>query len=707
MINRPTPLRAVFVIITLVAVLVPMGGSSAGAVTADPPQIGFASGGSSVSQGNEFDIFVANADGSGIINLTAGFGSTYQWAWSPDGSQIAFVSYQDGARQLFVRELSSPAPFQVAEVPVSDRGFRWSPDGTNIVFVSGQDESSEIYVADVSARSARNVSQDALRSFDPRWSPTGSHLAYTVRGEVGEDVYIVARSGGTPVNVTNDTGWSSGGAWSPDGARFAFVSNRDGNDEIYLADSAGRNPVRLTNNLANDRDPTWSPDGSQIAYSSGLETRSDGGVWEIVIPSRIYVVNVDGSNRRQLTDGSIDSVNDWTNSLAQTPTEWAPNGGRLAVVASSTGPGPHNYFFTFYTIDAQAREDPIPLWSGGGSWSSSRSPDGARLALSSSGNYGFDSTTVIVAADGTGTPLTLTGGVGSGFAGWSTYGTHLAYMNSGSIQPGDTVFVASPDGTAPIDISATLAGPFNTAASWRPQPIGPVGLVDTSTGQWHLGDAWGLVRSFYYGNPGDLPLMGDWDCDGVATPGLFREQDAFVYLRNANTQGVADIRFYFGNPRDVPLAGDFNGDGCDTVSIYRPAGQRFYIINALGQDEGGLGAADYSFVFGDPGDNPIVGDWDGDGIDEIGLFRPSTGFFYYRSTLDTGVADAKFYFGDPGDRFLAGDWGVVDGVDTPAVFRPSTNTFYFRHTNTPGFAESQQVWPADGSSWVAVPGIEQ
>ena len=201
--------------------------------------------------------------------------------------------------------------------------------------------------------------------------------------------------------------------------------------------------------------------------------------------------------------------------------------------------------------------------------------------------------------------------------------------------------------------------------------------------------------------------MGDWDCDGVATPGLFREQDAFVYLRNANTQGVADIRFYFGNPRDVPLAGDFNGDGCDTVSIYRPAGQRFYIINALGQDEGGLGAADYSFVFGDPGDNPIVGDWDGDGIDEIGLFRPSTGFFYYRSTLDTGVADAKFYFGDPGDRFLAGDWGVVDGVDTPAVFRPSTNTFYFRHTNTPGFAESQQVWPADGSSWVAVPGIEQ
>jgi hypothetical protein len=232
-----------------------------------------------------------------------------------------------------------------------------------------------------------------------------------------------------------------------------------------------------------------------------------------------------------------------------------------------------------------------------------------------------------------------------------------------------------------------------------------VGLVDPATGEWHLRHRHGAVTSFYYGNPGDVPFTGDWDCDGIDTPGLFRTSDAFAYLRNSNSQGIADIRFFFGNPSDIPLAGDFNGDGCDTLSIYRPSEARFYIMNELGENEGGLGAADYSFLFGNVGDKPVVGDWDGDGIDEIGLHRETTGFFYYRNTLTTGVADGQLFFGDPGDRFVAGDWGVVDGVDTPGMFRPSNSTFYFRHTLTQGNADSQFVWPGAGTNWLPVSGV--
>ena len=110
-----------------------------------------------------------------------------------------------------------------------------------------------------------------------------------------------------------------------------------------------------------------------------------------------------------------------------------------------------------------------------------------------------------------------------------------------------------------------------------------VGLVAPSQGMLHLrNSSSGLVTSFFYGNPADVPFVGDWDCDGVDTPGLFRQSDAFAYLRNSNTQGEADIRFFFGNPSDIPLAGDFNGDGCDTLSLYRPSEQRFYIVNKLG-----------------------------------------------------------------------------------------------------------------------------
>jgi hypothetical protein len=229
-------------------------------------------------------------------------------------------------------------------------------------------------------------------------------------------------------------------------------------------------------------------------------------------------------------------------------------------------------------------------------------------------------------------------------------------------------------------------------------------LVDPSTGQWHLRNETGGVATFYYGDPGDVPFVGDWNGDGVATPGLFRQSDAFAYLRNSNTQGVADIRFFFGNPSDIPLSGDFNGDGKDTLSIYRPSEQRFYIINQLGENNGGLGAADYSFLFGNPGDKPVVGDWDGDGIDEVGLHRESTGFFYWRNTLDTGVADGEIFFGDPGDRFVAGDWGTIDAMDTPGLFRPSDVTFYFRHTLTQGVADSSFAWTGAGTNWLPVAG---
>jgi hypothetical protein len=221
---------------------------------------------------------------------------------------------------------------------------------------------------------------------------------------------------------------------------------------------------------------------------------------------------------------------------------------------------------------------------------------------------------------------------------------------------------------------------------------GEVGLVDPLTGEWRLRNKAGQETYFYYGDPGDFPFMGDWDCNGTDTPGLFRTSDAFAYLRNSNTQGIANVRFFFGNPSDIPIAGDFNGDGCSTVSIYRPSEQRFYIINQLGANNGGLGAAEYSFMFGNPGDKPFVGDFDGDGIDEVGLHRESTGLVYFRNTLTTGIADNQFFFGNPGDRLIAGDWGTVDGTDTPGLFRPSNSTLYFRHSNTQGNADSQFTW---------------
>ena len=220
-------------------------------------------------------------------------------------------------------------------------------------------------------------------------------------------------------------------------------------------------------------------------------------------------------------------------------------------------------------------------------------------------------------------------------------------------------------------------------------PEGSVGVVDTTSGIWYLRDYFtGETTSFYYGVPGDYPIIGDWDCDGDETPGLYRQSNGFVYLRNSNSQGVGEIKFFFGIPGDIPIAGDFNNDGCDTVSIYRPGEARIYIINELGSNDGGLGDADFSFLFGVPGDKPFVADFDDDGTDTVGLHRESTGLVYYRNSLTQGVAEKEFIFGDPGDKIIAAEWGQRDGFgpDTVGIFRPSNGTAYLRFSNTQGNA---------------------
>ena len=249
-------------------------------------------------------------------------------------------------------------------------------------------------------------------------------------------------------------------------------------------------------------------------------------------------------------------------------------------------------------------------------------------------------------------------------------------------------------------LTAGVAGVSASSATPAP-PSDTLGLVDTSSGVWHLYEEGDEVVTFTYGNPGDQPFMGDWDCDGVDTPGLYRQADGFVYLRNTNTTGIADLSFIFGDQGDIAVAGDFNADGCDTVSIYRPAEARFYVANELGNGGNGLGAADLSFLFGDIGDSPFVGDFNGDGRDTVGVHRTSTGSVYLRNVNSEGVADAEFLFGDPGDRIVVGDWNG-DAIDTAGVYRPRDGVFHMRWTNTEGAADVS--WKVGDPSWIPVAG---
>jgi len=148
-----------------------------------------------------------------------------------------------------------------------------------------------------------------------------------------------------------------------------------------------------------------------------------------------------------------------------------------------------------------------------------------------------------------------------------------------------------------------------------------------------------------------------------------------VNAEQRSTSSGAFTSYRWGKAGDLPVVGDWDGDGIHTVGIVRPnattGGNHFLLRNSDGSVT--------DFWYGAYGDRPVVGDWDGDGVWTPGAVR--AGVWSLRNTNTTGAADVTFRFGRSGDRYLAGDWDG-DGDFTPAVQR--AGTFWFRNAATTG-----------------------
>ena len=151
------------------------------------------------------------------------------------------------------------------------------------------------------------------------------------------------------------------------------------------------------------------------------------------------------------------------------------------------------------------------------------------------------------------------------------------------------------------------------------------------------------------------------------------------FLRNSNTSGVADVTVDYGIRDDFPIVGDWDGNGTQTVGVFRRG--TFFLRNANTP-----GFSDLNFTYGDAADFPVVGDWNGDGVQTVGTYRSSNSTFYLRNSNATGVADFTVQFGDPGDFPVVGDWNG-DGKASVGVYRSSNSTFYLRNSNATGVAD--------------------
>jgi hypothetical protein len=212
--------------------------------------------------------------------------------------------------------------------------------------------------------------------------------------------------------------------------------------------------------------------------------------------------------------------------------------------------------------------------------------------------------------------------------------------------------------------------------------------------------------SFAYGPPalGWLPIVGNWEGDGIDTIGLYDPAHAGFFLRGSNTGGASDITFSYGpgGMGWVPLVGDWDADGVDTIGLYNPTTSTFFLRNS-----NSTGVADVSFAYGPAGAGwlPIVGDWNGDGVDTIGLYNPTTSTFFLRNSNSAGVADITFAYGPAGAGWkpLVGDWNG-DGVDTIGLYNPTMSAFFLRNTNSTGVADVSFAYGPAGAGWTPLVG---
>lgn len=131
---------------------------------------------------------------------------------------------------------------------------------------------------------------------------------------------------------------------------------------------------------------------------------------------------------------------------------------------------------------------------------------------------------------------------------------------------------------------------------------------------------------------------------------------------------------------DQAVVGDWDGNGSDTVGLFRPSSSTWYLRNS-----NSYGSA-HKIPYGFPGAIPISGDWDGNGTDTIGLYVPSTGMWSLRNSNSVGSPDFVFQYGFQGTIPVAGDWNN-DGTDTIGLYTPSTAMWYLRNSNSSGQAD--------------------
>jgi TolB protein len=222
--------------------------------------------------GSRFTLWVADSDGENAKSALASSEPIISPAWSPNGTQLAYVSFESRKPVIYSHDVSTGKRRLLANFRGSNSAPAWSPDGRQIVATLSRDGGSQLYALDANGGEPRRLTQSASIDTEPAFSPDGKYIYFVSDRGGAPQIYRMGSTGSNAERVTFNGSYNISPAVSPDGRWLAYISRVGGAFKLQLMELAGGAVTQLTDTSA-DESPSFAPNSRLIVYATQQQGR--------------------------------------------------------------------------------------------------------------------------------------------------------------------------------------------------------------------------------------------------------------------------------------------------------------------------------------------------------------------------------------------------------------------------------------------------